>query len=198
MGILKKCYGFSNALLVYEIFFIVFTPSIPNCRSVITVTSLASIGQCAGDARTEVKEATLDPSKETNTGNGTREYNKAWSIHEKSITSPTHEVKGFDEVPRRERTTLSRVRTGNGGREYLLHEWKTKDDPKCDCDPVHWNITTRSGWVEYPVTHERYRLNLDWRYQTVKKPECTIWPINSVILNIYIFSHNCTHGYMFR
>ncbi|VVC44762.1 Hypothetical protein CINCED_3A019066 [Cinara cedri] len=37
------------------------------------------------------------------------------------------------DLPRRLWTRLNRIRTGQGRCNYLLHKWKIKADPKCDC-----------------------------------------------------------------
>lgn len=51
------------------------------------------------------------------------------------VTDPTIELKGT-ELPRRTWLRLNRFRTGHGCCAHLMHKWKFKDSPLCQCGEI--------------------------------------------------------------
>jgi hypothetical protein len=51
------------------------------------------------------------------------------------ISDPTQRVPGF-EYPRTMWTNLNRIRTEHGKCKYLLHQWKIRISPHCDCGQI--------------------------------------------------------------
>jgi hypothetical protein len=79
-------------------------------------------------------------------------WKKNWEegnvVNEHLINDPTQRVAGFD-CQRAVWTSLNRIRTEQGKCNYLLHKWKIKDSPHCNCGQIQ---TIRHIVEECPQT----------------------------------------------